>query len=223
MPFYDDNTNLYFFRPGAKFLSLDGSNLLLDVLMGVQGTEYRPSWAFQGDNKTGDYWISEGKKGFSSKGWLAFSYETGHLSFYDRNKNSLDLTHQSLNTNRTQTFQNADGTIALTSDVDQKATKISQTTYASLVDSSTATISDMTGITAKCLIKTEEGQIAEFFILNGVLELTTPSPIYTSNFNITAAIGGALSSKINIYQNGSDDLIIDNRMGSTINWSSLLL
>jgi hypothetical protein len=80
----------------SKYLTRDASNFMLRQLQGVAGTSSFPSYCFRGDNRTGMYWFSQGIVGLSSLGWTMFTFTNKTLTFYDRFRNKLNLTFDTL-------------------------------------------------------------------------------------------------------------------------------
>lgn len=110
---YYQNDLIYILSAGNKFLTVDRSNFLLRELPIITGTENNPSLCFQADERTGLYNSAEGEVSFSSLGSNSFTITRYGFRSWDKFGQSILFTKSPLTANRTQTFQDADGIIAI--------------------------------------------------------------------------------------------------------------
>lgn len=130
MPFIYENSPSYnAFHPTAlspwvhESFSIFGFNAMRVTALGIPGTNITPSWSFNGDERTGIYNPEIGKVGITLTAFPSFLFDTNTITITDKSGISTTLV-TSQTANRTITFPNATGTIALTTDVPDLATYI---------------------------------------------------------------------------------------------------
>lgn len=123
MPFIYENSSSYnAFHPTAlspwvhESFSIFGFNAMRVTALGIPGTNITPSWSFNGDERTGIYNPEIGKVGITLTAFPSFLFDTNTITITDKSGISTTLI-TSQTANRTQTFQDASGVIALLSDV----------------------------------------------------------------------------------------------------------
>ena len=124
MPFqYEDSQLLNAFHPSSispwvhETFSIFGFNAMRVTALGIQGTPITPTWSFNGDERTGIYSPGIGRVGITLTAFPSFLFDTNSITIMDKSGKSTTLLTSQTTTNRTQTFQDADGTIALLSDI----------------------------------------------------------------------------------------------------------
>lgn len=211
MPEYYQNYDLNIPSINSAYLSRDGGNFLKKELQVPPGTSDVPGLSFRGTERLGLFVVDDYTLGVTN-GWKIFEFSTDNFSFFNRRGFKLSFVPESISSDLTVAIPASNGTLGI---------HTLQTTYTTLVDTATVSMLTLGTLTVKCLIKIEEGNVCELFILAGALELSAPAPASSADVNVTASSAGALSSKINIYVD-SGDLILDNRMGFDITWSILV-
>lgn len=104
---------IYILSAGNKYLTVDRSNLLLRELPLIQGSNNNPSLCFQGDERTGIWNNAEGETTTTSLGSNSFTVTRYGFKSWDRFGKSILFDKQGLSANRTIYFPDADGTVAL--------------------------------------------------------------------------------------------------------------
>lgn len=124
MPFqYEDSQLLNAFHPSSvspwvhETFSVFGFNSMRVTALGIQGTPITPTWSFNGDERTGIYSPGIGKVGITLTAFPSFLFDTNTITVMDKSGKGTTLVTSQTTTNRTQTFQDADGVIALLSDI----------------------------------------------------------------------------------------------------------
>jgi hypothetical protein len=100
----------------VECLNVRGYNGMLVPIQGVPGSPESPSFSFQNNERTGWY-DDNGYPALSIDGFKTFSYQENLIEFTNWAGKVFSLTSQHT-VDRTQYFQDKDGTIALTSDLE---------------------------------------------------------------------------------------------------------
>lgn len=92
-------------------LSLYGFNRMFSPILLLPGRENRPGLAFQGDERSGWYYIDIGVWGFSTFGFCSYILENSKLTMLTLSGKKLELVLPTLTSDQTQTYQDSSGTI----------------------------------------------------------------------------------------------------------------
>jgi hypothetical protein len=103
-------------------LSVRGVNHMETPFLAIPGSPNSPGIGFQGYTRTGIFTRDGETLSIGLFGFEAFTFGIMSFILKDLYGKTLTLNSETLTDNQTQTFQNASGTIALTSDLGYKET-----------------------------------------------------------------------------------------------------